>query len=137
VSEMICGHGAIDDFDPQSIIVNYYGVKSTMLAHKDDVEIDYKQPVVSLSFGLSSIYLLGGDSRDVKPVPVMLRAGDVCILGGQSRMNYHGVPRIFEDSFQRELYEEFVVDDVDREVLDYLDDHRINMNFRQVFPNLY
>ena len=41
-------------------IVNYYGRGDTLGGHKDDVENDLTQPLVSISIGCSAVFLLGG-----------------------------------------------------------------------------
>ena len=46
------------------------------------------------SFGQSGIFLIGGKTKQVKPVPILLQSGDVVIMSGESRLAYHGVPRI-------------------------------------------
>lgn len=46
------------------------------------------------SFGQSAIFLIGGKTKQVEPVPILLRSGDVVIMSGESRLAYHGVPKI-------------------------------------------
>jgi len=50
-------------FHAQASIVNYYSLKSIMGGHKDDLELDHSQPVISISIGLSAVFLLGGESK--------------------------------------------------------------------------
>lgn len=51
-------------FRVQATIVNYYSLKSIMGGHKDDLELDHSQPVISISIGLPAVFLLGGDSKN-------------------------------------------------------------------------
>ncbi len=82
-------------FTASAAIVNYYSLKSSMGGHRDDSELDVTKPVVSFSLGLPAVFLIGGKTRDEGPVvPLLLRPGDVMLLGGDSRLNYHGVARI-------------------------------------------
>ena len=51
-------------------------------------------PIVSVSLGDAARFVVGGLSRRDPTSPVMLRSGDVLIMGGPSRLRYHGVTRI-------------------------------------------
>ena len=84
------------NFTPEALIVNYYNVKSIMGGHRDDLELALDKPVVSISLGLPAVFLLGGKQKEDAPViPILVRPGDVMILGGQSRLNFHGMARVF------------------------------------------
>lgn len=50
------------------------------------------------SFGQEAIFLLGGETLDVRPVAIRVRSGDVMVMSGPSRLSYHAVPRILRDS---------------------------------------
>jgi alkylated DNA repair protein alkB family protein 1 len=82
-------------FTPDAALINYYHEGDTLNGHIDDAEPDMTQPLVSLSIGRPGVFLIGGFTRDVEPIPVLLRSGDAVIIGGDSRRCYHGVPRIF------------------------------------------
>jgi len=74
------------------------GTRAPMRAHSDDANGEmFEAPVISLSLGASAIFLLekigGGDGGDVSAI--LLRSGDVAILGGESRGARHGVARVF------------------------------------------
>ena len=74
-------------FAASASMVNYYSLKSNMGGHRDDLELDFTQPVVSISLGLPAIFLLGGDTKDCEPVvPILVRPGDVYLLAGDSRL---------------------------------------------------
>jgi alkylated DNA repair protein alkB family protein 1 len=85
---------------PEAAIVNIYHESSNMGGHQDDLELTFDAPVVSLSVGNSAVFLLGGlDKEEEKPpLACWIRSGDVVIMGGPSRLRYHGVPRIIADS---------------------------------------
>ncbi len=95
-------------------IINLYHAKRTsdrLGGHKDDAEPDCVSPLVSISLGLPGVFLLGGDSREVRPKILILRAGDVLVLSGAARQAYHGVPVILskpdyvrDESLFREAY---------------------------------
>ena len=43
------------------------------------------------SIGSAAIFLLGGMTRNVEPIPILLRSGDVVIMSGpECRRAYHG-----------------------------------------------
>lgn len=52
----------------------------------------------SYSFGQDAIFLLGGKTKAMPPSAMYLRSGDICVMGGESRMAYHAVPRILAAS---------------------------------------
>lgn len=84
-------------FRPDVALVNYYHAGDTLGGHKDDVEPDLSQPIVTMSLGCEAVFLMGGQSRDEEPTALLLRSGDVVVLGGRARSCYHGVPRMFTD----------------------------------------
>eukprot|EP00557_Chaetoceros_sp_GSL56_P001698 CAMPEP_0176504248 /NCGR_PEP_ID=MMETSP0200_2-20121128/15819_1 /TAXON_ID=947934 /ORGANISM="Chaetoceros sp., Strain GSL56" /LENGTH=389 /DNA_ID=CAMNT_0017903641 /DNA_START=79 /DNA_END=1246 /DNA_ORIENTATION=+ len=87
-----------DRFCASASIINYYSLKSIMGGHKDDLEYDFTKPVVSLSIGLPAVFLLGGMTKDDGPVvPILVRPGDVMLLGGESRLCYHGIARVIPE----------------------------------------
>ena len=48
----------------------------------------YNEP---FSLGATAIFLIGGKTRDVQPIPILLRSGDVVIMSGpHCRRVYHG-----------------------------------------------
>ncbi len=75
-----------------------------MGGHVDNMERDYAYPVVSASLGCAAVFLIGGQSKDDAPVPVLLRSGDVVVLAGHSRLAFHGVARVVPDSAPQPLF---------------------------------
>ena len=107
------------------------------MGHVDRSEVCATSPLVSISLGNAAIFLIGGLTRDVEPVPILLRSGDVVIMSGPScRRAYHGVPRILEGSLPPHLKSENIGDhDLEWAPYDqYMQTTRININVRQVFP---
>ena len=78
-------------FRPDACLINRYEVGARMSLHQDRDEIDFDQPIVSLSLGLPAIFLLGGEARDDRPQRLPLMHGDVLIWGGPARLRFHGV----------------------------------------------
>lgn len=81
-------HGA--DFKPEAGIINFYQLQSTLMGHVDQSEINMDAPLISLSLGHSCIYLIGGDTRDTKPIPLKLNSGDMIVMTAIARRAYHG-----------------------------------------------
>ena len=48
-------------------IVNFYSKDRLMGGHVDDAEYEMSKPIVSLSIGSKSIFLLGGETKDIEP----------------------------------------------------------------------
>jgi len=117
----------------ETAIINYYRRKSTLGGHKDDAEWTDEAPVVAISFGPAGVYVLGGDSHadpgPPAPVPLLVRNGDVVLLGGPSRMNVHGVPCMLPGTFPVEVEEQ-----LSYPVAAFMKQTRINVNIRQVRP---
>lgn len=76
-------------------IINFYPEGQVMGGHCDDGEEALDSPVVSVSLGPPCVFLLGGLDKSAEPLPLVLRSGDVLVLGGQSRLRVHGVPRVW------------------------------------------
>jgi alkylated DNA repair protein (DNA oxidative demethylase) len=81
-------------FSPDSCLINRYGAGARMTLHRDENERDSAQPIVSVSLGLSAIFLFGGDRRADRPRRIRLDSGDVVVWGGPARFAYHGVDRL-------------------------------------------
>lgn len=81
-------------------IVNYYNGKSVMGGHQDDLEEAIDKPIVSISLGdRPAIFILGQTTKLRGPVvPIVVRPGDVMIMGGQCRLAYHSMARLLPTS---------------------------------------
>ncbi len=58
------------DYNGQSIIINYYKTSDYMNGHLDDGEPDQEHPIISFSLGCSCIFLMGGWTKEEKPIPI-------------------------------------------------------------------
>jgi len=115
-------------YNAQAAIVNYYHVGSTLSPHTDKSEKDLTFPLISISFGLSAIFLIGGESKETKPQAIFIRSGDVLIMTHQSRISYHAVPRILSCDEERVETSPTISDPLQI----YTNHSRININIRQV-----
>jgi DNA alkylation damage repair protein AlkB len=84
---------------PEAAIVNYYPVGTYMSGHLDDAEHAMEEPIVSISLGTPAIFLLGGRTKNKKPIPILIKSGDVIIMAKDSRYSYHGVPAVMSHGF--------------------------------------
>ena len=51
-------------------------------------------PIVSVSLGDDAEFAVGGFERRGPTTRVTLRSGDVFVLGGPSRLRFHGITRV-------------------------------------------
>jgi alkylated DNA repair protein (DNA oxidative demethylase) len=78
-------------FSPDACLINRYEPGARMSLHQDRDEQDFENPIVSVSLGLSAIFLFGGLKRSDKPARYRLEHGDIVVWGGPSRLFFHGV----------------------------------------------
>ncbi|WP_436643689.1 alpha-ketoglutarate-dependent dioxygenase AlkB family protein [Microbaculum sp. FT89] len=83
---------------PEACLVNYYKPAAKMGLHRDEDEEDFAAPVLSLSLGDTAVFRVGGTTRKGPTRSVKLESGDAVVLGGDSRLAYHGVDRILAGS---------------------------------------
>ncbi|KAL7322369.1 hypothetical protein PS15p_211992 [Mucor circinelloides] len=122
------------DFKPEAGIINFYQLQSTLMGHVDQSEINMEAPLISMSLGHACIYLIGGNTRDTKPIPLKLNSGDMIVMTAIARRAYHGVPRILENTLPDYMLPENVDDEDWKMYGEYMKTTRVNLNIRQVFP---
>jgi DNA oxidative demethylase len=79
---------------PEACLVNYYREGAKMGLHQDCDEEDFAAPVVSISLGDTAVFRIGGTERGGKTETIKLTSGDVLVMGGESRLRYHGIDRV-------------------------------------------
>jgi DNA oxidative demethylase len=83
---------------PDLCIMNFYDQESRMGVHQDKDEsresLAAGVPIVSVSIGDTARFVVGGLSRKEPMRPLMLHSGDVIVMGGPSRLRFHGVTGI-------------------------------------------
>ncbi|XP_051876230.1 LOW QUALITY PROTEIN: nucleic acid dioxygenase ALKBH1 [Pristis pectinata] len=94
LSEQVAAACGFHQFKAEAGILNYYHFDSSLGIHVDESEMDYSKPLLSISFGQSAVFLLGGRKRQDPPLPMYMHSGDIMIMSGSSRLLYHAVPRI-------------------------------------------
>ncbi len=80
--------------DPEACLVNVYEASARMGLHQDRDEDALDAPVVSLSLGDTALFRYGGQARRDPTRSVRLASGDALVLGGASRLAFHGVDRL-------------------------------------------
>lgn len=85
---------------PEACLINFYEPGAKMGSHQDRDEKDFDAPVVSISLGDDAMFHVGGLERTAPKARMRLRSGDVVVLGGVSRLAYHGVDRVYAGTSQ-------------------------------------
>jgi alkylated DNA repair protein (DNA oxidative demethylase) len=80
--------------EPEACLVNFYHGGAKMGLHRDEDEQDFAAPVVSISLGDTAVFRMGGPERGGKTESFKLTSGDVLVMGGASRLCYHGIDRV-------------------------------------------
>ncbi|CAN6646855.1 hypothetical protein TRVA0_022S00496 [Trichomonascus vanleenenianus] len=109
----------------EAAIVNFYSPGDILSPHQDVAELS-NADLISVSIGCDCIFYCG-KSRNQRPLQVLLRSGDVIIMGGESRKAFHGVGRVFADTCPAYLSENPGWD-----YNDWISSKRINVNVRQM-----
>jgi alkylated DNA repair protein (DNA oxidative demethylase) len=81
---------------PEACLVNYYAAGTRLGSHRDADEDDAHAPVVSVSLGDDATFHVGGARRSDPKRRLLLKSGDVFVLGGAARDFYHGIDRIHD-----------------------------------------
>jgi alkylated DNA repair protein (DNA oxidative demethylase) len=78
-------------FDPDACLINRYEPGARLTLHQDKDELDYREPIVSISLGLPAVFLFGGNTRTAPRNRIPLEHGDAVVWGGPARLRHHGV----------------------------------------------
>lgn len=82
-------------YEPEACLVNFYSDQAKMGLHQDRDEAEFSAPVLSISLGNSCLFRVGGPERKDRTQSFRLESGDIVLIGGPSRLNFHGVDRIY------------------------------------------
>ena len=109
----------------ESAIINLYHShrpSDRLGGHRDDVELTDSTPLLSLSLGLTGIFLIESEA-------IVLNPGDVVVMAGTARHSLHGVPCIFAPNRKRKIMQQESEDPIS----DFLGKTRISVSIRQVY----
>lgn len=94
--------GSADSYTPDAALANYYDDSAVMGMHQDKDE-ESPAPVVSLSIGDTCLFRFGNTENRKKPYrDLRLASGDLFVFGGQSRLAFHGVTKVFAGTAPRD-----------------------------------
>lgn len=108
-------------------IVNFYQQGDILSPHQDIAELS-KKDLVSMSLGCAALFYIGPERMGVPPLQLLLRSGDVVVMGGASRAAWHGVGRVFAGTCPRHLYELSLGEGFN----EWMEARRVNINVRQM-----
>lgn len=83
---------------PQACLINFYSPLARMGMHQDKDEGEFKAPVISISLGDTCLFRVGTTIKGGKTHSLRLNSGDVIMFGGNMRLAFHGVDRIYPDT---------------------------------------
>ncbi|WP_426125667.1 alpha-ketoglutarate-dependent dioxygenase AlkB family protein [Pararhizobium sp. PWRC1-1] len=84
--------------EPEACLVNFYADDARMGLHQDRDEKDLETPVVSISLGDNCLFRVGGTERSGGTLSFKLASGDIVVLGGEGRLAFHGVDKIYPNT---------------------------------------
>ena len=82
-------------FEPEACLINFYSEDAKMGLHQDRDEAEFSAPVLSISLGDACLFRVGGTRREERTVSFRLESGDIVLIGGENRLAFHGVDRIY------------------------------------------
>jgi len=92
---------------PDICLINCYPERGRLGPHQDKDEqpatIEAGIPVVSISLGASAKFVIGGTKRKDPVQTIILESGDALVMGGPSRLRYHGVSGILRGTAPKDL----------------------------------
>jgi DNA oxidative demethylase len=91
IAARAAAEGGFANYDPDACLINRYVAGAKLGLHQDRDENDKLAPIVSVSLGLSAVFLWGGKRRSDPVRRLRLENGDVAVWGGPARFVYHGV----------------------------------------------
>ena len=83
------------EFVPDACLINFYAPEAKMGLHQDRDEQELSAPVLSISLGDDCLFRVGGLNRNDPTASIRLQSGDVVVIGGENRLAFHGVDRIY------------------------------------------
>src|SRR5947207_2553032 len=95
------------EIEPDICLINCYPEAGRLGLHQDKDErpetIASGVPVISISLGDTAKFRIGGLKRKDPLTTVLLESGDALVMGGPSRLRYHGVSKIIAGTAPAEL----------------------------------
>ncbi len=83
---------------PEACLINFYAADAKMGLHQDRDEQDLSAPVLSISLGDDCLFRVGETERSGRTTSIRLHSGDIVVIGGEGRLCFHGVDRIYPNT---------------------------------------
>jgi DNA oxidative demethylase len=96
IAARAAAEAGFEQYDPDACLINRYVAGAKLSLHQDRDEKDAWAPIVSVSLGLSAVFLWGAKRRSDPVRRLRLESGDVAVWGGPARFVYHGVAPLRE-----------------------------------------
>ena len=91
LAQLAAAQAGFHHFVPDACLINQYKVGASMGLHQDKDELDFSQPIVSVSLGIPTVFQFGGSTRSDKSINIPLNHGDIVVWGATARLKYHGI----------------------------------------------
>ncbi|MEM1376672.1 MAG: alpha-ketoglutarate-dependent dioxygenase AlkB [Pseudomonadota bacterium] len=86
------------DHPPEACLINHYEPTAKMGLHQDRDEQNLDAPVLSVSLGDTCLFRVGENTRSGRTTSLKLQSGDLLVMGGEGRLAFHGVDRIYPNT---------------------------------------
>src|SRR5260370_7050936 len=77
------------EFAPDACLINRYEPGARLTLHQDKNELNFNEPIVSVSLGLPAVFLFGGEQPTVKTTRISVEHGHVLSSRAPPRPRYH------------------------------------------------
>jgi len=98
-----------NSFHPNACLINKYAPGKRLGMHVDNDEGDSQHPIVAFNFGLPALFRWGGVEMKSPTRDLLLSHGDVLVWGGEDRLRYHGIHKVYEADLQTCMDERLVM----------------------------
>jgi len=102
-------HVGFPAFNPNVCLINKYTPGTRLGQHIDKDEGDWMSPIVAFSFGLPALFRWGGLQPRDPADDFLVKHGDILVWGGEDRLRYHGIAKIYADGAETDLHERYVM----------------------------
>lgn len=85
-----------DHLRVDTVLLNWYKPGDSLGMHIDRTEKALGRPVVTISLGSDAIFQVGGLDKTEPVEEMTVISGDVYVFGGQDRLMWHGVKKVYD-----------------------------------------
>ena len=91
IAQNVAASCSFQNFVPDACLINQYQIGASMGLHQDKNELDFSQPIVSISLGIDAVFQFGGLKRSDKTLKIKLHHSDIVVWGREARLKFHGI----------------------------------------------